>query len=45
MPRVPEELRPAFDQCRSQLEISLAFGVSQSTVSEYRPRFAAPGLP
>jgi len=45
MRQVLEALRLAFDQRRSQREISLALGVSQSTVSEYRRRFAAAGLP
>jgi hypothetical protein len=45
MRQVLEALRLTFDQRRSQREVSLALGVSQSTVSEYRRRFAAAGLP
>ena len=45
MRQVLEVLRFVFDQRRSQREISLALSVSQSTVSEYRRRFAAAGLP
>jgi DNA-binding CsgD family transcriptional regulator len=41
MRRVLEALRLAFDQHRSQREVSLALGLSQRTVSTYRRRFAA----
>ncbi len=45
MRQVVEALRLAFDQGRSQREIARALGVSQSTINEYRYRFAASGLP
>ena len=45
MRQVVEALRLTFDQGRSQREIARALGVSQSTISEYRSRFAASGLP
>lgn len=44
MRQVVEALRLAFDQGRSQREIAQALGVSQSTINEYRSRFAASGL-
>jgi transposase len=45
MRQVVEALRLTYDQGRSQREIARALGVSQSTISEYRSRFAASGLP
>jgi transposase len=44
MRQVVEALRLAFDHGRSQREIARALGVSQSTINEYRSRFAASGL-
>ncbi len=44
MRQVVEALRLAFDQGRSQREIAQALRVSQSTINEYRSRFAASGL-
>jgi transposase len=45
MRQVVDVLRLTHEQHRSQREIAQSLGLAQSTVSEYRRRFAASGLP
>ena len=44
MRQIVEALRLTFEQSRSQREIAHSLGLAQSTVHEYRRRFAASGL-